>query len=445
MIRHRLTSFIAAAALIAGCNFSAPVTGPGSGAAKVQVSPPSVTIISGQTTLLTAVPLDSSGHPLSGGTVTWRSSDTTIAAVSSSGIVTGLKAGAATISASEAGLTGSGQVTVQPIPVASVAVSPAAPSVSVGSTVQLTATPKDSLGRTLTGRAITWSSNKTTVATVNGSGLVKGIAAGSATITAASEGRSGGATVTVTTVAPPPPPPPPPPAGWPNQPSGMTLLSDWGMDVAVPASGDVSIPGATGWHVVDNAAVGSSRGWTVLASDATAPASPSGVYDFVYPQGMVEGNAPSTVYYSGLNNAEVYVGFYWKASSPFDTGPDGNKIAFIFNGGGGGGGQQFLILLPDGKLHVLPEYPGDYNWRDPNVNATTVTLGAWHKIEWYSNVSTGVLKWWLDGVLQGSYTNVTNPVKFDMFQFSPTWGGNIGAKKKETDHYWFDHVRLVVR
>jgi hypothetical protein len=71
-----------------------------------------------------------------------------------------------------------------------------------------------------------------------------------------------------------------------------------------------------------------------------------------------------------------------------------------------------------------------------------VTLGQWHLIEWYSNVSTGVLKWWLDGVLQGSHSNVKNSYDFDMFQLSPTWGGNSGARKDQTDHYWFDHVHL---
>jgi hypothetical protein len=60
-------------------------------------------------------------------------------------------------------------------------------------------------------------------------------------------------------------------------------------------------------------------------------------------------------------------------------------------------------------------------------------------------VATGTMKFWLDGVLQGSYTNVTNSFNFDMFQFSPTWGGNIGAQKHETDHYWFDHVRISTR
>jgi hypothetical protein len=60
-------------------------------------------------------------------------------------------------------------------------------------------------------------------------------------------------------------------------------------------------------------------------------------------------------------------------------------------------------------------------------------------------LSSGTLKWWLDGVLQGSYANVSNGHRFDMFQFSPTWGGNIGAQKSQTDHYWFDHVHMSGR
>src|SRR5256886_9824151 len=143
-------------------------------------------------------------------------------------------------------------------------------------------------------------------------------------------------------------------------------------------------------------------------------------YDFIYPQGMVEGQAPATIYYN-MNASEVYAGFWWKPSSPFDLGPNGNKIAFLFNGGGGAGGQQFLILRPDGRLHVLPEYPGDYRWRAPNVNATLVTLGVWHRVEWYAS-KAGTLKWWLDGVLQGSYSDAGNSYNFDIFEFSPTWG-----------------------
>src|SRR3989454_4423616 len=53
-------------------------------------------------------------------------------------------------------------------------------------------------------RSVTWASSNTAVATVNGSGLVSGGAAGPATITATSEGQSGMATVTVTALAAPP-------------------------------------------------------------------------------------------------------------------------------------------------------------------------------------------------------------------------------------------------
>src|SRR5207245_8359632 len=57
-------------------------------------------------------------------------------------------------------------------------------------------------GNPLTGRVITWQSSDNTIATVNGSGLVSGVAAGGpVTMTATSEGQSGTATVTVT-VAP---------------------------------------------------------------------------------------------------------------------------------------------------------------------------------------------------------------------------------------------------
>jgi hypothetical protein len=232
--------------------------------------------------------------------------------------------------------------------------------------------------------------------------------------------------------------------GWPNEPFGMTLRSDWGFDQTPPSSGDVPIPGSNGWRVTHEP-LAPFQGNVQLGSDAGAPQSPPHVYDFVYPQGMLEGTAPATVYYEGFSAREVYAGFWWKASSPFDLGPNGNKVGFIFNGGGAVGGQQVLILKPDQRLHVMPEYPGDFRWRVPNVNATIVTLGVWHRVEWYSNVTTGTLKWWLDGVLQGSYTDVKNPVSFDLFEFSPTFGGNIGARKRETDHYWFDHVHLSTR
>ena len=88
----------------------------------------------------------------------------------------------------------------------SVAVTPATPSIDVGATAQLTASALDQNGAAMAGLpAATWTSGNTGVATVNGSGVVTGVAAGSATITASmvSGGatRTGTATVTVIAVS----------------------------------------------------------------------------------------------------------------------------------------------------------------------------------------------------------------------------------------------------
>ncbi|OLE68781.1 MAG: hypothetical protein AUG74_09330, partial [Bacteroidetes bacterium 13_1_20CM_4_60_6] len=169
----------------------------------VTVTPGSASVNEGKTVQLTATLRDAAGNVLTGRTVTWTSANTSVATVSGSGLVTGKVAGTAAITATSEGQSGSSAVTVVHVPVATVTVTPATPSVVVGRTVTLTATLKDANGNTLTGRTVTWSSGNTSVATVNASGVVTGVAAGSTTITATSEGQSGTAALMVTT--PPPP------------------------------------------------------------------------------------------------------------------------------------------------------------------------------------------------------------------------------------------------
>src|SRR3989442_4454499 len=85
--------------------------------------------------------------------------------------------------------------------VASVTVSPASASLAVAATQQLSATLKDAIGTILTDRAVTWTSSNPAAATVSASGLVTALAAGSATISATSEGVQGTAMASVTTTA----------------------------------------------------------------------------------------------------------------------------------------------------------------------------------------------------------------------------------------------------
>src|SRR5690606_8919213 len=134
-------------------------------------------------------------------TVTWASVDREIATVSSAGKVTGVGAGRTKVRATAGDKTTEVAVTVDPVPavpVDTVVVSPSPASVREGSTVQLSAVTRDPDGKVLAGRAITWASSNDNVAGVNENGLVTGKSAGSATITATSEGKSAASTVEVT-------------------------------------------------------------------------------------------------------------------------------------------------------------------------------------------------------------------------------------------------------
>ena len=117
-------------------------------------------------------------------------------------LVTALKPGNATITATSEGKSGTSAITVLQAPVASVTVLPPSPdTVFIGYTTQLSAVTKDAGGGTLTGRVVTWQSDNTAAATVDATGLVTGVAAGTANITATSEGKSGSVTL-VSTIAP---------------------------------------------------------------------------------------------------------------------------------------------------------------------------------------------------------------------------------------------------
>jgi len=169
--------------------------------ASVSVSPASASVLPTQTAQLTATTLDSTGAVLNGRTVTWSSGNTGIATVDGSGLVTGAAVGSTTVTAASEGKSASSSITVTNVPVATVTVSPASGNLYVGQTLQLTATPKDSAGNPLTGRAVTWSSSNGAVAGVSAaSGLVTGAGAGSATITATSGGKSGTSAITVANV-----------------------------------------------------------------------------------------------------------------------------------------------------------------------------------------------------------------------------------------------------
>jgi len=125
--------------------------------------------------------------------VTWESSDTKIATVTSAGKVKGVKYGTATITCTSVatGAKATCQVTV-----GKVIISMSEFTLKKSRTTVLTATVYPS---TLTDKSVTWESSDKTIATVTAEGKVKGIKAGTATITCTSvaTGLKGTCTVTV--------------------------------------------------------------------------------------------------------------------------------------------------------------------------------------------------------------------------------------------------------
>ena len=172
----------------------------------VTISPASASVAVGTTSALQATVKDQNGNAMTGQTVTWSTNNAAVATVNSTGVVTGVAAGSASISATSSSVTGTSAITVTvgppPAPVVTtITVAPTSASVVAGATTTLQATVKDQSGNVMTGQTVTWSTNNAAAATVNSSGVVTGVAAGSATITATSSGKIGTSSITVTAVS----------------------------------------------------------------------------------------------------------------------------------------------------------------------------------------------------------------------------------------------------
>ena len=188
-------------------------------------------------------------------TITWSSSNTSVATVSN-GVVKAVGFGTATITAkSNNGKTASCSVTVNPIAVSGVSLNKTSLSFTgTGSSQTLTATVSPS---NATNKTLTWSSSNTSVATVS-NGVVKAVGFGTATITAKSNnGKTASCSVTVNPIQP---------TGIKATPETSTL---YGLNGTVRLSANVMPSNAT-----NKAVTWSSRNTSVatVSSDGTVKA-----------------------------------------------------------------------------------------------------------------------------------------------------------------------------
>src|SRR5690606_13019803 len=120
--RRRAIARLACAFVLAACG--GPTDPPA--VASVSVSPASLTLFVGpggaQSAQVVATPQRSNGRALEGREVTWTRGSAAVVNVSAFGLVTAVAPGVTTVTATSEGFSGTVQVTVQPVPVASITV-----------------------------------------------------------------------------------------------------------------------------------------------------------------------------------------------------------------------------------------------------------------------------------------------------------------------------------
>ena len=161
------------------------------------VTPSRIEIIEGGSAALSA---RVSPEAASDRAVSWSSSDRSVATVDKTGTVQGLKPGTATVTATAEGKSGTCAVTVKAkaVNVTEVTLDRTELTLTEGETETLTATVKPD---NADNRKVTWSSDKTEVATVGGDGKVTAVKAGEATVTVTTEDGGKTATCKVTVKA----------------------------------------------------------------------------------------------------------------------------------------------------------------------------------------------------------------------------------------------------
>ena len=165
-------------------------------AATVTISPDSARLfIPNDTVRFSARVTDGGGADMPNAEVTWTSLDPSIASVDNAGLSQALANGTARIVASAIGVADTAllRVSFQ----RSVQVSPSTAVVQVGGSRQFTATARDASGNLIPGATFSWSVTDNNIATVDGSGLVRGLSPGIVFVRAVSEADTGSARVEV--------------------------------------------------------------------------------------------------------------------------------------------------------------------------------------------------------------------------------------------------------
>jgi hypothetical protein len=198
----------------------------------------------------------------------------------------------------------------------------------------------------------------------------------------------------------------------------------------------------------------SSSADDTIVLDQKAPFSPPNVLQIVFTPDMQKDHEPS-VHWIGLPRArEVYTEWWIKLSANWSSSPAGaGKMTFL-HAWPDGEGQVYTALFGSDAPHRVSANTewlpyGQKVW-DPNSTTTPIFYDRWYRIEWYVKWASspgrpdGVLRWWVDGTLNGDYASVEFPkgaLGFQQFEFAPT----LQNPPRATQHMYIDHTSVSVR
>lgn len=234
---------------------------------------------------------------------------------------------------------------------------------------------------------------------------------------------------------------------WTNEPAGASVLVDCNFS---------SSPGACG--ILD------VYGSGISVSDSSAPVSPAGGVKALLRAYDSQGGM-QLIYATPQPVREMYVGFTWRTNPQFQGRIVQNKLFFIRGNTLGNG--YFGMWNPPGSPTMKMEWGHNTSgldnshtcaldlglWCYANVGPSMITLGQWARVEVYQKASTtatsrdGILRWWINGVQGGNYTNLNYaPSGLTEWQWNNTWDGaqDMGTSNTVDWEHWIDHLHISV-
>lgn len=231
---------------------------------------------------------------------------------------------------------------------------------------------------------------------------------------------------------------------WTNEPAGASVVMD------CPFNGVQSC------GILD--AYSSSQ----ITSDSSAPVSPGNVVQSTMYAGNSSGGMQLN-YVTPQVYREMYVGLMWRTNPQFQGRQVGNKTffvrgpsangVFLFNNSALVGGTGPMIFshntggIDNSHACALDIGLACY----PNVGPGILTVGTWTKLEAYFKSSTtltsrdGIVRWWINGVPAGNYTNINYGANgLNEWVWSETWDGTVNPVPSVNWSHFIDHLHISI-